>query len=43
MNPTRVYITGLGVVSSIGLGRKAFFEALAEGRSGISRVESFDT
>lgn len=43
MNPTRVYITGLGVVSSIGLGRKAFFEALAEGRNGVSRVESFDT
>ncbi|HQY61399.1 MAG TPA: beta-ketoacyl-[acyl-carrier-protein] synthase family protein [Polyangiaceae bacterium] len=41
--PARVLVTGLGVVSSIGLGRRAFFEALAEGKSGISRVESFDT
>ena len=38
----RVFITGLGVVSSIGLGKDAFFSALAEGRSGISNVESFD-
>ena len=30
MNPARVLVTGLGVVSSIGLGRRAFFEALAE-------------
>jgi 3-oxoacyl-[acyl-carrier-protein] synthase II len=38
----RVYITGVGVVSSIGLGRKEFFRALAEGKSGITPVESFD-
>jgi 3-oxoacyl-[acyl-carrier-protein] synthase II len=38
----RVFITGLGVVSSIGLGRAAFFRALAEGKSGISPVEAFD-
>jgi 3-oxoacyl-[acyl-carrier-protein] synthase II len=38
----RVFITGVGVVSSIGLGRAAFFKALAEGKSGISPVESFD-
>jgi 3-oxoacyl-[acyl-carrier-protein] synthase II len=38
----RVFITGLGVVSSIGLGKDAFFSSLAEGRSGISPVESFD-
>lgn len=35
-------VTGVGVVSSIGLGRQEFFRALAEGRSGISAVESFD-
>lgn len=39
---SRVFITGLGVVSSIGLGKEAFFSALGEGRSGISQVESFD-
>lgn len=38
----RVFITGLGVVSSIGLGKAEFFRALAEGRSGISQVEAFD-
>ena len=38
----RVFITGVGVVSSIGLGRRAFFDALAQGKSGISPVESFD-
>ena len=38
----RVFITGVGVVSSIGLGRKAFFDGLARGASGISPVESFD-
>jgi len=40
---SRVYVTGVGVVSSIGLGREAFFRALAEGKSGISPVRSFDT
>ncbi|HEY2517962.1 MAG TPA: beta-ketoacyl-[acyl-carrier-protein] synthase family protein [Polyangiaceae bacterium] len=38
----RVYITGVGVVSSIGLGREEYFRALTEGRSGISLIESFD-
>jgi len=38
----RVYVTGVGVVSSIGLGRRAFFDALAKGQSGITPVESFD-
>ncbi len=37
-----MFITGVGVVSSIGLGREEFFRALAEGKSGISPVESFD-
>ncbi len=38
----RVFITGVGVVSSLGLGREEFFRALEAGRSGISAVESFD-
>jgi 3-oxoacyl-[acyl-carrier-protein] synthase II len=38
----RVFVTGVGVVSSIGLGRQAFCRALEEGRSGISPVGSFD-
>jgi 3-oxoacyl-[acyl-carrier-protein] synthase II len=38
----RVFITGVGVVSSIGLGKADFFASLAAGTSGISPVESFD-
>jgi 3-oxoacyl-[acyl-carrier-protein] synthase II len=38
----RVFVTGVGVVSSIGLGRDAFYRALEAGRSGISAVASFD-
>ncbi len=39
----RVVVTGLGVVSSIGTGWREFWQALIEGRSGISPVEAFDT
>ena len=39
----RVVVTGLGVVSSIGIGRSAFWDALIEGRSGISDISSIDT
>lgn len=35
-------MTGVGVVSSIGLGRREFFASLAAGTNGISRVEAFD-
>jgi 3-oxoacyl-[acyl-carrier-protein] synthase II len=38
----RVFVTGVGVVSSVGLGREAFFRALSSGASGISPVASFD-
>jgi 3-oxoacyl-[acyl-carrier-protein] synthase II len=39
---SRVFVTGVGVVSSIGLGRDAFFRGLRAGASGISPVASFD-
>ncbi len=39
----RVFVTGVGVVSSIGLGRDAFFRGLEAGASGISPVASFDS
>lgn len=39
----RVFVTGMGVVSSLGFGRKAYWQALIEGRSGISEVSLFDT
>jgi 3-oxoacyl-[acyl-carrier-protein] synthase II len=40
---TRVVITGLGLITPIGLGRRGFWEALLGGRSGIAPVASFDT
>ncbi len=40
--PSRVFITGVGVISSLGLGKEEFFDALEQGKSGISNVESFD-
>lgn len=39
----RVVVTGIGVVSSIGIGNGPFLEALLAGRSGIKRIERFDT
>src|ERR1700730_4356584 len=42
MTGPRVVITGLGVVSSIGLGKEAFWSALLEGKSGIQPIRSFD-
>ncbi len=39
----RVVVTGLGVVSSLGIGWQEFWENLIAGKSGISRVTSFDT
>ncbi len=38
----RVVVTGLGVVSSIGFGKDEFWNALKDGRSGISKIEAFD-
>src|SRR3954469_21692772 len=39
----RVVVTGIGVVSPNGIGRREFGEAIVEGRSGVSSIESFDT
>src|SRR5688500_7576438 len=39
----RVVITGVGVVSSIGIGGDAFAAGLAAGRSGVSSISVFDT
>lgn len=38
----RVVITGYGVISPIGIGADDFWNSLASGKSGISRVSSFD-
>ena len=42
MPPEDVVITGVGVVSPIGIGRQAFWAALREGQSGIGKVRRFD-
>lgn len=39
----RVVVTGLGVVSAIGIGKEAFWNSLRSGTSGIKRITSFDT
>ncbi|HEX4568413.1 MAG TPA: beta-ketoacyl synthase N-terminal-like domain-containing protein, partial [Vicinamibacterales bacterium] len=39
----RVVVTGIGVVTSIGVGAEAFWRALLAGACGIGLVESFDT
>lgn len=39
----RIVITGIGVVTPIGIGCEQFWTNLLEGRSGISPVNSFDT
>ncbi len=38
----RVVITGLGPITAIGVGKKAFWEGLANGKSGIGPVTRFD-
>lgn len=43
MSDRRVVVTGLGVVSSVGIGKDAFWQAITNGTSGISKVTSFDT
>jgi 3-oxoacyl-[acyl-carrier-protein] synthase II len=43
MNPSRdVVITGVGVVSPIGIGREAYWQSLCEGQSGVGPLTVFD-
>lgn len=39
----RVVVTGIGVVSALGLGKEAFFAGLIAGRSGVRSISRFDT
>ncbi len=43
MNERKVVVTGLGIVSSVGIGKNVFWNSLINGKSGISKVDSFDT
>ncbi len=39
----RVVITGLGVVTPIGIGKTEFWQNALAGTSGIGEIEAFDT
>jgi 3-oxoacyl-[acyl-carrier-protein] synthase II len=43
MQKKRIVITGIGVISPIGIGKEAYWQALKEGRSGIRPITLFDT
>lgn len=42
MNNQRIVITGIGVLSPIGIGKNNYWKALAEGKSGIKPITLFD-
>ncbi|MGE0491750.1 MAG: beta-ketoacyl-ACP synthase II [Vulcanimicrobiota bacterium] len=42
MSNRRVVITGLGVISPLGLGWEVFWKSLLEGRSGVGPITAFD-
>src|SRR5713226_8282376 len=43
MGNRRVVVTGIGLVSSLGIGTDANWEAICAGRSGIGAITKFDS
>lgn len=43
MNKRRVVVTGIGVISPIGIGKEKFFQSLKEGVCGVDYITRFDT
>jgi 3-oxoacyl-[acyl-carrier-protein] synthase II len=41
--PRRVVVTGLGLISPLGIGTEATWEGLVSGRSGVGKISRFDT
>jgi len=39
----RIVVTGVGVLTAVGIGKDAFWEGLMEGRAGVRRISRFDT
>jgi len=42
LNKRRVVVTGIGMISPLGIGNDATWQGLIEGRSGIGRITKFD-
>src|SRR6267142_1049411 len=42
MTKRRVVVTGIGMVSPLGIGNEPTWQGLIEGRSGIDRITKFD-
>ena len=42
-NTRRIVVTGMGVCTSLGAGLDEFWQNIISGKSGISRIEAFDT
>lgn len=40
--PKRVVVTGIGPIASIGIGKENFWQSLINGKSGISKIDTFD-
>ena len=40
--PGEIVVTGLGVISPIGIGVSEFWKAALDGRSGVSAIAGFD-
>jgi 3-oxoacyl-[acyl-carrier-protein] synthase II len=38
----RVVVTGVGPIAACGIGKKAFWDSIRAGRSGITRITNFD-
>jgi 3-oxoacyl-[acyl-carrier-protein] synthase II len=43
MDRRRVVVTGLGIVSPLGVGKKIFWDGITAGRSGVGEINLFDT
>ncbi len=43
MNNTNVYITGIGLVTALGIGREENWDNMCAGRSGVGTINNFDT
>ena len=43
MNKRRVVVTGLGLVTPVGIGVNESWKNIIEGQSGISNITNFDT